>query len=130
MGRDWKRTGLLLRHRACPLPDIASLPELDAVADTVNGKTAEKLIGKVKRDGVFATVLGVPQNAKDYPSVKVVPVYATPDAKILVYMAQAVKAERLRIPIGRKLPLKDAEQGHAAAAKGSPGKLVLVVSES
>src|SRR5580693_5261489 len=50
---------------------MASLPELDAVADTVNGKTAETLIGKVKGGGVFATVLGVPQNAKDYPTVKV-----------------------------------------------------------
>jgi NADPH:quinone reductase-like Zn-dependent oxidoreductase len=109
---------------------MASLPELDAVADTVNGKTAETLIGKVKRDGVFATVLGAPQNAKDYPSVKVVLVYAAPDAKILVYMAQAVKAGKLKIPIGRKWPLKDAEQGHVAVAKGSAGKSLLVVSES
>jgi NADPH:quinone reductase-like Zn-dependent oxidoreductase len=109
---------------------MASLPELDAVADTVNGKTAETLIGKVKRNGVFATVLGAPQNAKDYPSVKVVPVYAAPDAKILVYMAGAVKAGKLKIPIGRKWPLKDAEQGHAAVAKGSAGKSLLVVSQS
>ncbi len=109
---------------------MAGLSELDAVADTVNGKTAETLIGKVKRDGVFATVLGAPQNAKDYASVKVVPVYATPDAKILMYMAQAVKAGKLKIPIGRKWPLKDAEQGHAAVAKGSAGKSLLVVSES
>ncbi len=28
---------------------MANLPELDAVADTVNGKTAEKLIAKVRR---------------------------------------------------------------------------------
>lgn len=109
---------------------IANLSELDAVADTVNGRTAETLISKVKGAGVFATVLGVPQNAKDYPSVRVVPVYATPDAKILLYMAQAVKAGRLKIPIGRKLPLRDAEQGHAAVAKGSAGKSLLVVSES
>jgi NADPH:quinone reductase-like Zn-dependent oxidoreductase len=109
---------------------MASLPELDAVADTVNRKTAETLIGKVKGAGVFATVLGVSQNAKDYPSVKVVPVYAAPDAKILLYMAQAVKAEKLRIPIGRKLLLRDAEQGHAAVATGSAGKSLLVVSES
>jgi len=45
---------------------MANLPELDAVADTVNGKTAEKLIAKVRRGGVFASVLGAPQNAKDY----------------------------------------------------------------
>ncbi len=33
---------------------IANLPPLDAVADTVGGKTAEKLIAKVKPGGVFA----------------------------------------------------------------------------
>ena len=37
---------------------IANLPMLDVVADTVNGKTAEKLIAKVKPGGVFASVLG------------------------------------------------------------------------
>jgi hypothetical protein len=50
-----------------------------------------------------------------------------PDAKILLYMAQAVKARKVKIPIGRKLTLKDADEGHAAAAKGGGGKLLLVV---
>src|ERR1700723_3465772 len=60
---------------------IANLPMLDVVADTVNGKTAEKLIAKVKPGGVFASVLGAPGNAGKYPTVNVVPVYATPDRK-------------------------------------------------
>lgn len=76
---------------------MANLPELDAVADTVNGRTAESLI---------------------------------PDPKVLLYMAQAVKDGKFQIPIGRKLPLRDAQQGHAALAKGSPGKSLLVISES
>src|SRR6201993_596519 len=50
---------------------IAILPMLDVVADTVNGKTAEKLIGKVKSGGVFASVLGEPRHAEKYPTVKV-----------------------------------------------------------
>src|SRR5277367_450666 len=37
---------------------IANLPPLDAVADTVGGKTAEKLIAKVKPGGVYASVVG------------------------------------------------------------------------
>src|SRR5579871_4438618 len=49
---------------------IASLPLLDAVADAVGGRTAEKLIAKVKRGGVFASVLGAPQNAAKYPFVR------------------------------------------------------------
>jgi NADPH:quinone reductase-like Zn-dependent oxidoreductase len=36
---------------------VASLQTLDAVADTVNGATAELVIGKVKKGGIFATVL-------------------------------------------------------------------------
>src|SRR6202044_4203684 len=51
---------------------IANLAPLDAVADTVGGKTAEKLIARVRPGGVFATVLEAPQNAAKYPSVKVV----------------------------------------------------------
>src|ERR1700735_2299815 len=54
---------------------IANLAPLDAVADTVGGKTAEKLIARVKPGGVFATVLEAPQNAAQYPSVKVAPVF-------------------------------------------------------
>ena len=50
---------------------IASLPPLDAVADTVGGRTAEKLIAKVKPGGVYATVVEAPQNAAEYPSVRV-----------------------------------------------------------
>src|ERR1700749_3268134 len=40
---------------------IAKLPAVDAVADTVDGKTAAMLIAKVKPGGVFASVLGPPR---------------------------------------------------------------------
>jgi len=43
---------------------IANLPSLDAVADTVGGKLAEKLIAKVKPGGVYASVVEAPQNAR------------------------------------------------------------------
>jgi NADPH:quinone reductase-like Zn-dependent oxidoreductase len=105
---------------------IANLSPLDAVADTVGGKTAEKLIAKVKPGGVFASVLGAPQNAETYPSVKVVPVFAKPDTKTLQFMAEAVRDGKLVIPISRKLPLSDAAAGQAAAEKGGIGKVLLV----
>jgi len=105
---------------------IANLPPVDVVADTVDGKTAEKLIAKVKPGGVFASVLGAPQNAEKYPSIKVVPVYVTPDVKILRFMAEAVRDGKLVIPIGEKLPLSKAAEGQAAAEKGGIGKVLLV----
>jgi len=105
---------------------IDSLPLVDAVADTVAGKTAEKLISKVKPGGVFASVLGPPQNAGKYPSIKVVPVYAAPDSKVLAVMAEAVRDGKLRIPISRKFPLSDAAEAQAVAEKGAGGKILLV----
>jgi NADPH:quinone reductase-like Zn-dependent oxidoreductase len=105
---------------------FSSLPLLDAVADTVDGNTAEKLIAKVKQGGVFASVLGPPRNAQKYPSVKVVPVFATPDVNVLQFMADAVRNGKLVIPISRKLPLSKAGEGQAVAEKGGIGKVLLV----
>ncbi len=105
---------------------IANLPPLDAVADTVGGRTAEKLIAKVKPGGVFASVEGAPQNAAKYPSVKVVPVFSKFDRKTLEFMAEAVRDGKLVIPIRQILPLREAAQAHAAAEKGGIGKILLV----
>jgi NADPH:quinone reductase-like Zn-dependent oxidoreductase len=105
---------------------IANLPTLDVVADTVNGKTAEKLIAKVKPGGVFASVVGAPQNAARYPSVKVVPVFSKSDRKTLEFMAEAVRDGKLVIPISRKLPLREAAEAQADAEKGGVGKILLV----
>ena len=105
---------------------IANLPPLDAVADAVGGKTAEKLIAKVKAGGVFATVLEAPQNAAKYPSVKVVHVFSKFDRKTLEFMAEAVRDGKLVIPISEKLPLSEAAEAQAAAEKGGIGKILLV----
>jgi NADPH:quinone reductase-like Zn-dependent oxidoreductase len=105
---------------------IANLPPLDAVADTVGGRTAEMLIAKVKPGRVFATVLKAPKNAAKYPSVKVVPVFSKFDRKTLQFMAEAVRDGKLVIPISQTLPLSEAVQAQAAAEKGGIGKILLV----
>jgi len=105
---------------------IANLAPLDAVADTVEGKTAEKLIAKVKPGGVFATVLEPPQNAAQYPSIKVAHVFSKFDRKTLEFMAEAVRDGKLVIPISQKLPLSKAAEAQAAAEKGGSGKILLV----
>ncbi len=105
---------------------IANLPPLDAVADTVGGRTAEKLIAKVKPGGVYASVVGAPQNAAEYPSVKVVAVFSKFDRKTLEFMAEAVRDGKLVIPISLKLPLSEAAEAQAAAEKGGVGKILLV----
>src|SRR5271167_3732044 len=105
---------------------IANLPFLDAVADTVGGRTAEKLIAKVKPGGVFASVAGTPQNAEEYASVKAVFVFSHFDRDTLQFMAEAVRDGKLVIPIGPRLPLSQAAEAHAMAEKGGIGKILLV----
>jgi NADPH:quinone reductase-like Zn-dependent oxidoreductase len=105
---------------------IANLAPVDAVADTVGGKTAETLIAKVKPGGVFATVSGTPKDAASYPSVKVVAVWSKFDRKTLEFMADAVRDGKLVIPISQKLPLSEAAQAQAAAERGGSGKILLV----
>jgi NADPH:quinone reductase-like Zn-dependent oxidoreductase len=105
---------------------IANLPPLDAVADAVGGKTAEKLIARVKPGGVYSSVVDVPQNAAQYPSVKVVHVFSQFDRKTLEFMAEAVRDGKLIIPISQKLPLSEAAKAHALAEKGASGKILLV----
>jgi len=105
---------------------LSSLPLLDAIADTVGGKTAEKLIAKVKPGGVFATVLETPQSAAYYPSVKVVPVFSHFDRATIQFMAEAVRDGKLVIPIGEELPLSEAAEAHTRAEKGGIGKILLL----
>jgi NADPH:quinone reductase-like Zn-dependent oxidoreductase len=105
---------------------LVSLPPLDAVADTVGGKTAEKLIGKVKPGGVYASVVEPPKSAAYYPSVKMVHVLSHFDRQTLEFMAAAVRDGKLVIPIGPRFPLSQAAEAQAAAEKGGVGKILLV----
>jgi NADPH:quinone reductase-like Zn-dependent oxidoreductase len=105
---------------------IANLPPLDAVADAVGGRIAEKLIAKVKPGGVYASVVEAPQNAAKYPSVKLAHVFSKFDRKTLQFMAEAVRDGKLVIPISQKLPLSEAAEAQAAAEKGGIGKILLV----
>jgi NADPH:quinone reductase-like Zn-dependent oxidoreductase len=105
---------------------LAKLGFIDAVADTVGGETAQKLLGKVKQGGVFASVLGPPANAKMHPTVKIEAVQAKPDAGMLRTFAEDAAAGRFVIPIDRMLHLADAAQAQTAAEKGSPGKILLL----
>jgi NADPH:quinone reductase-like Zn-dependent oxidoreductase len=105
---------------------LKELQMLDAVADTVDGATADLLIGKVKSGGIFASVLGAPQNSGGFPAVKVVPVYAESDSRALSEMSRAVAEGRLSIPIAKKMKLKEAGDAHALVAKGIHGKVLLL----
>ena len=105
---------------------LAGLELLDAIADTVNGPTATKLIGKLKQGGVFASVLSAPTNSAEYPSIAVKTMQVKADPKVLLHMAEAVRSGKLAIPLGQRFALKDANKAHAAAEKSAAGKILLV----
>jgi NADPH:quinone reductase-like Zn-dependent oxidoreductase len=111
------------------LDDPAALEDIqpvDVVANTVRGKTAEDLLGKVKDGGTFASVTGVPPNASTYSKVRTTAFVSKQDTTNLEYTVAAVRAGRLAIPIGGRFPLRGAAEAHAAVAKPGAGKILLV----
>jgi NADPH:quinone reductase-like Zn-dependent oxidoreductase len=105
---------------------LESLEPLDAVADTVAGPAADMLIGKVKKGGVFASVLAPPSNAAAHPEVKIATMQVKQAPEALVRMAEAVRAGKLVIPLGQRFALADASKAHSAAEAGAKGKLLLL----
>ena len=106
---------------------VKDLEAVDAVADTVGGTTADEMLSKIKPGGTLASVLGPPSKAANYPHVQIKPMQVTPDAANLYTMAEAVQRGVLTIPLGQRFSLQDAGKAHAAAEKGSAGKILLLV---
>lgn len=104
--------------------EIAKLPSLDGVADTVGGETIQRVLGRVKSGGTIGSVLGEPAGAKERGFV-VRAVLAHPDAKRLADLVQAVAQGKLVIPIARRFPLAEVRAAHQLAEKGPGGKVVL-----
>jgi len=104
--------------------ELSTLSQLDAIADTVSGATINKLLSKLKSSGRLASVLGRPDAAVK-AGIDVRPVLAQPDPDRLYQLAEAFRDGRLRIPIGRRLPLSEIRQAQEAAEQGSEGKIAL-----
>ncbi len=105
---------------------FAALGEVDIVANCVRGETAEKLMGKVKSGGTFASVTGRPANATEFPSVRVVEFVSKQSPQVMAYMAEAVRAGKVAIAIDRRIPLSEASAGMEAVARGGIGKVLLL----
>ena len=105
--------------------EISGLPELDAIADTVNGETVGKLIPKLKRTGRLGSVLGKP-DAAQRAGVVVRDVYAQPDPDRLHQLAAAVRDGKLIIPIAQRLPLSEIRQAQSMAEKDGHGKIAIL----
>ena len=127
--RQLEQAASIGADQVVPLDDddaMSHFGKVDVIANTVRGKTAELLLGKVKPGGVFASVTGAPENAKDYSDVRVVAFVSKQDSAFLSYMTEAARDGKFMIPIDRRLPLADAAKAHVAVEAGGIGKVLLV----
>jgi NADPH:quinone reductase-like Zn-dependent oxidoreductase len=104
--------------------EIAKLPMLDAISDTVGGETTQKLLAKLKAGGTIGSIVGEPAGAKERGFV-VRGMLTHSDSKRLATLAQAVAAGNLVVPIARRFPLAQAGAAQALAEKGAAGKVLL-----
>ena len=106
--------------------EIERLRDLDAIADTVDGMTIQRLLKSIREGGVLGSVLGVPEGAKNY-KIRVEAMMAVPDASRLYELADDVARGELSIPIARTMRLQEAAEAHRLAEHGGvPGKIILV----
>jgi NADPH:quinone reductase-like Zn-dependent oxidoreductase len=109
---------------------VAALSLVDAVADTVGGDVAARLIARVKPGGNFGYASVVPEGlAAKHPAVAITRVFAKPDPAKVREFADDVRDGKFVLPIGRRLPLRSAAEAHALGEKGGIGKIILRVRE-
>jgi NADPH:quinone reductase-like Zn-dependent oxidoreductase len=106
--------------------ELANLPTLDAVADTVGGSTLAKVLGKVRNGGVIASVVGPPPADKERGVIGKGMLTHT-DSKRLAALAEAVKAGKLRLPIAKRFSLAEAASAQRLAEAGGISKVLLKV---
>jgi NADPH:quinone reductase-like Zn-dependent oxidoreductase len=106
--------------------EIRSLPDLDAIADTVDGEVIGKLIAKLKRGGVLGSVLGKPKAAEGQ-DIRVEAFSVQPNPAVLARLAEAVRKGSLSIPVVKTFKLSEAAAAQKLAEEGKvEGKIVLM----
>jgi NADPH:quinone reductase-like Zn-dependent oxidoreductase len=104
---------------------------VDAIADTVGGDVAAKLIAKVKPSGTFGYTAFLPENAvSQNPAVKIKRVLTKTDPSKVREFADDVRDGKFDLPIGRRMPLRDAAEAHVLGEKGGIGKILLLAPDS
>ena len=104
---------------------------VDAIADTVGGEVATKLIVKIRQRGSLGYTAVLPQTAATLnPAVKIKRVLAQADPSKVREFADDVRDGKFVLPIGRRMPLHDAAEAHVLGEKGGIGKILLLMPDS
>jgi NADPH:quinone reductase-like Zn-dependent oxidoreductase len=104
---------------------------MDAIADTVGGDIATKLIVRIKHGGSFGYITVLPENAAGQnPAVKIKRVFAQIDPSKVRQFADDVRDGKFVLPTGCRMPLHDAAEAHGLGKKGGIGKILLLMPNS
>jgi NADPH:quinone reductase-like Zn-dependent oxidoreductase len=104
---------------------------VDAIADTIGGEVAAKLIEKVKQNGFFGYTAVLPESATARnPTVKITRVSTQPDPSKMREFADDMRDGKFFLPIGRRMQLRDAAEAHVLGEKGGVGKILLLAPDS
>jgi NADPH:quinone reductase-like Zn-dependent oxidoreductase len=104
---------------------------VDAIADTVGGEVATKLIAKIKQGGSFGYTAVLPESASaQNPTVKITRVGARPNPSKVREFADDVRDGKFVLPIGLRMPLRDAAEAHVLGEKSGVGKILLLAPNS
>jgi NADPH:quinone reductase-like Zn-dependent oxidoreductase len=110
---------------------IEKFRPVDAIADTVGGEVAAKLISKVKQNGSFGYTAELPESAAaQNPAVRIKRVFTKPDPSKVREFADDVRDGKFVLPIGRRMPLCEAAEAHVLGEKGGIGKILLLAPDS
>lgn len=104
-----------------------TLPEVDAVLDTVGGSTVERCAGAIKPGGKLVSI--VSQSLPKRPGIQSIFFYAEVTTERLRILSKLFEEGILSARTGSVLPLAQARAAHQmlAGAPHKPGKIVLQV---
>lgn len=104
---------------------IASLGQVDAIADTVGHDVITKLMPCIRNGGVLASVVGKPPGS-DGKDFQLRQVWSQPDAPRLQQLAEAIANGEFSIPIAKRMKLSQAREAQGMAEKGGISKILLL----
>ena len=105
--------------------EVAAMPMLDALADTIGGPEIEKVLDRLKPGAIIGSVVGEPAGAK-HRGLVTHAMWTHPDATRLAELGKAVAEGKLVIPIAKRLPLAQVREAQTLAEHHPGGKVILV----
>src|SRR5580692_9117547 len=108
--------------------DCRRLPTLDGIADTIGASVTERLLDRVRRGGVVASVASEPKGAHER-GLEVRHHSAHPDPERLARLVRAVADGALVIPIAKRFSLAQIREAQQFAEQGAGGKVIVQISD-